>query len=127
MAISRRRVLKVSLQLVAVGTAQLLFSCTSRDEEEAQLIVELSGLFRDLAGIETLGDEALRNLGDDVDEDRLLELIAPERGHEVLRREIRAQYQRGETVGLQGWQVSLTEARIFAVVSLARSTKSLQQ
>ncbi len=121
MSIDRRTFLSATLFMSVGGAATLVISCRDAQRGTVQAQIELAGHFRDLPTIEIVGLEAIEMLPEGADAERLVELVAPERGPLVLQREIRDQYARGETVKLRGWSLALTEVRIYALVALART------
>jgi hypothetical protein len=120
MAIDRRTFLSATLSLSIGGAVTLGIACRRNEGRVVRTQIELSGHFRDLSTIGVVGREALEKLPAGPDAEKLLELIAPERGIQALQREIQDQYARGETVELRGWPLALTEARIYAFVALGQ-------
>ena len=46
----------------------------------------------------------------------------PQRILTALRRAVRAEYQRGESVNVQGWVLSVSESRVYALLAIAADT-----
>ena len=117
MKTSRRTFVTASLSLLAGGAIYLVILRRQVGGGDTRHELKLADSFRDLESVRLVGKAALEILPDARDIDQLITLIAPERGLESLRREIHEQHRRGEVRELQGWPLSLTELRIFALVA----------
>ncbi len=117
METTRRAFVTASLCLLAGGAVYLVILRRQVGGGDTRYELKLADSFRDLESVKLIGKAALEILPEERDIDRLITLIAPERGLESLRREIHEQYRRGEVRELQGWPLSLTELRIFALVA----------
>lgn len=118
MSVNRRAFLSAAVSLTAGGIVTLVLSCRRDEGRIVRAQIELSSHFHDPEAIELVGREAAEALPEGPDVERILDLVAPERGSSVLRQEIRSQYARGQTLRLRGWPVAMTEARIFALLAL---------
>lgn len=118
----------VTIAAAAGAREGVRFDRTAGSRDAARL----SCLFRHPEGAAQLGQRYLETTADKPDIMRLVELIGKhlelESGpiHKVpedelrasLARRIRTDFSRGNTVALDGWVLSVTEARLCALVSL---------
>jgi hypothetical protein len=125
MPLNRRVFLSASLTVAVGGSLQLLLSCRSEDGTETRALIELTRHYSDLESIRRVGREALQKLPGEIDIASLIDDVVPTRLPEALRGEIREQYEAGKTLLLGGWPIALTEARIYALVALAREGGSM--
>lgn len=121
METTRRTFVTASLCLLGGGAIYLVILRRHVGGGDRRHELKLAGSFRDLESVKLIGQAALEILPGEHDIDRLITLIAPERGLESLRREIQEQHRRGEVRELQGWPLSLTELRILALVAQLKS------
>lgn len=119
-ALTRRAFLCV----IAGGALQFGFFRCADGGGESQAVVELRTLFRNPAGLEVVGSEAIKALPPGVDADALLKIVAPERGISQLRNEILQQYGLGETLDVGGWPIAVTEMRVFVLLYILRKPVS---
>jgi len=77
----------------------------------------LDGLFSDLGSAKRIGARYLKSYPHEANRDRLLSSVAEHRSALMLA--IRSDYRSGRTLEIEGWQLSLTEARICALAALS--------
>jgi len=121
-AISRRGFLVTCLVTAGGACLYLLLSDTSAPGGTKEILVKLSGNFRDLTSVRLVGEEYLKQVPEENDLDRLLELLGPELSSGALRRDVKEDYRHSRLVKLKGWLISISEARIYAVVAISRPT-----
>jgi len=115
--ISRRSFL---LTASGTGVCLLLSNACSKNDANAPAMM-LGGNFQDLASVKLIGREYLKLTPEENNLDRLIELLGPARNWESLRQTVRNDFRHDRLVNLQGWPISVTAARTYAVVALAES------
>jgi hypothetical protein len=127
----RRNFIKLSAFASAAVSIPLLNSCTRRavNKEIAQPVF-LSRLF-DEKTIETAGKAYLKKVKGEDSTSKLEELLSGEGSitsetdvnaiHSFLDNKVRDDFETGKTVVVQGWVLSITEARQCALYALINS------
>ena len=80
----------------------------------------LGGNFQDLESVKLIGREYLRRTPEENNLDRLIELLGPARNLDSLRQTVRNDYRQQRLVNLQGWPISVSAVRAYAVVALTQ-------
>ena len=93
----------------------------------------LNDVFHKKSSAAAIGKEYLATMGVTADVEMMTESVARalslspdgaisiESARALLKRRVREDFRSGNTVSLQGWVVSLTEAQVCAIVTLNRS------
>ena len=114
--ISRR-----SFLLTAGGSGVCLLlsnACLKNDARDPAMM--LGGNFQDLESVKLIGREYLRRTPEENNLDRLIELLGPARNLDSLRQTVRNDYRQQRLVNLQGWPISVSAVRAYAVVALTQ-------
>ena len=113
--VARRTLLAVALALAVPFR---------RSAAEGALPARLAGLFRHPDSARAVGAAYLRQNPDEADAERLAALLGPDLGESEgpalasrLAARQRADFTTGRTVVVEGWVLSLTEARICALLA----------
>jgi hypothetical protein len=117
--LSRRGFLQTCLVTAGGTGAYLLLFDTASHGDTKDLANTLGAKFRHLASVKLIGHEYLRLAPEENDLDRLGELLGPSFSWKSLRQSIKDDYRHGRLVNLQGWPISISAARVYAVVALA--------
>ena len=71
-----------------------------------------------MKGVEEIGRAYLETHPEEADPAVLAKLLEPERGWPALEARIRSDYRENRVIRLKGWPLSITEARLYAWVTL---------
>ena len=115
--ISRRRAVISSIRLLTGGIAITLLGCD--DDDRAKELILPTG-FGEIESMRVVGRKYLQGRPG-VTLDALLSELKPGRGWPTLETEIAEQYAKGEVARVDGWDVALTEARVYGVVALGQA------
>jgi hypothetical protein len=120
----------LSAGLCILGKPPLVRASPSHAPQHNTLGLRLADLFTQRASVEVIGLEYLRSARQEQDSTTLSNLISSGCGHalgphladadlrECMRRRVRQDFAEGHILTMHGWVVSLTEARLCALVTL---------
>lgn len=115
--VTRRKALKL---LASLGAVSLLPATRLAMANDLPPGLARFGERLEARAAERLGRDFLTLRPGEADADRLLETLAGSNPptHEHLAAAVRSDFSAGRVVELRDWQISLTEARIFALLAL---------
>lgn len=84
-------------------------------------LVRFRSRFQNLESVELVGQEYLKRTPGENDLAVLLALVDIDRGAEAIELDIRSEYRKDDVVRVGGWPLSVSEARIYAIVALSKN------